>query len=367
MWRYLLLLCAGLSIGRGASTNWELEPSFKYDALCLLNILSGDPYYLNDYQSEYDHLHPLFTPEENAAFVRLKQIIKDEGGGIISARLALYFSTVEDETLPQMIRTAHDSTAMREALKRTPYWSEKEWSDYERARPSLEIALRALERTAVPAYWGRTARPKIERQIAGLAPDLPKYDILPVIEKYLGFSLPSKTISVYLLEYSKPHGIRITGLRFLTHESYPFRIVLHNAIHEPMHPPFNASDPKIHEAIDLLGRDPLVADKVKNHDHSFGYNTAPGLIDEDSVEALEQIVAEQFGVGYNARKYWASQDGGLHVLAAAIYTGYKTAVAGESVAYSDWFVKAVQTGELRGEKLKATVDRFFAEPGSANK
>ena len=28
------------------STDWELKPSLKYDTLCLLNALSGDPYYL---------------------------------------------------------------------------------------------------------------------------------------------------------------------------------------------------------------------------------------------------------------------------------------------------------------------------------
>ena len=27
-----------------STTVWQLEPSLKYDALCLLNALSGDPY-----------------------------------------------------------------------------------------------------------------------------------------------------------------------------------------------------------------------------------------------------------------------------------------------------------------------------------
>src|ERR1035438_3215990 len=84
-------------------TEWQLKPSLKYDALCLLNTLSGDPYYLHYYQAEYDHFPPLFTPEEQVAFQTLKRIIKDEGGGIVSATLALYYSVVDDETLPEMI------------------------------------------------------------------------------------------------------------------------------------------------------------------------------------------------------------------------------------------------------------------------
>ncbi|HET6181803.1 MAG TPA: hypothetical protein VFE61_33095 [Candidatus Sulfotelmatobacter sp.] len=346
------------------STHWDLKPSFKYDALCLLNVLSGDPYYLQYYQAEYDHFHPLFTPEENAALVQLKHVIKDEGGGIVSANLALYYSVVDDETLPEMIRTAHDSSTMQAALRKTPYWDDDGWKSYKKARPALEIALRGLNRVGFPAYWKQSAEPGVERKIAQLSPDLAKYDIAPIIEQHLGFALPSQTITVYLLAYSEPHGIRITGLRFLTHESYPFRIVLHNAIHEPMHPPYIANDPRVRKAIDLLSRDPLIVDKVKHHDPSFGYNTAPGYIEEDSVEALEQIVAEQVGAARDARAYWKEQDGGMHVLAAAIYTSYKAALQHGPVIYSDWLVHAVENGELRGEKLQTTIKHFFSETSS---
>src|SRR5271169_2969347 len=34
-------------------TDWQLKPSLKYDTLCLLNALSGDPYYLEYYRAEY--------------------------------------------------------------------------------------------------------------------------------------------------------------------------------------------------------------------------------------------------------------------------------------------------------------------------
>src|ERR1700691_1751000 len=343
-----------------STTNWQLAPSLKYDTLCLLNALGGDPYYLHYYQAEYDHFHPLFTPEEQAAFTQLKHTIKDEGHEIISAKLALYYSAVSDETLPEMIHTAHDSSLMEVALRKTSYWNADSWQNYESARPALETALRALDRVGFPAYWAANAKPRIEKRITELSSDLPKYDVIPVIESYLGFPLPSHTIKVYLLAYSEPHGIRITGLRFLTHVSYPFKIVLHNAIHEPMHPPYRADDPKVREAIDLLGRDPLVVDKVQHHDPSFGYNTTAGYIEEDSVQALEQLVSEKFGVGRNICQYWKEQDGGMHVLAAAIYVDYKQASSFNPEPYSQWFVRAVKDGQLRGNNLQQTVQSFFS-------
>lgn len=362
---FLFCLCCSSSFlfaddSLHTSTDWQLKPSLKYDTLCLLNALSGDPYYLHYYQAEYDHFHPLFTADENKAFVELKRVIKDEGGGIISAKLALYYSVVSDETLPEMIRTAHDSQRMQAEMRKTSYWDDEGWKNYEEARPALENALRAMDRVGFPAYWKQSAEPGIEQRIAQLSPDLSKYNIVPAIERYLGTALPSPTITVYLLAYSEPHGIRITGLRFLTHESYPFKIVLHNAIHEPMHPPYNVKDARVQRAIDLLSKDPYIVDKVTHHDPSFGYNTAAGYIDEDSVQALEQILAEQFGVARDAREYWKEQDGGMHVLAVAIYVGYKTALQRGAESYPDWFVHAVESGELRGDRLRATVKSFFS-------
>jgi len=361
----LLLTTALPALHAGAAadrsiTEWQLEPSLKYDTLCILDALSGDPYYLHYYQAEYDHFHPLFTAEEQSAFIQLKRTIKDEGHEIISAKLALYYSVLNDETLPEMIRTAHDSSKMEAALRNTSYWDPDSWRIYESSRPALETALRALDRVGFPAYWAANARPRIEKRIAELSGDLPKYNIVPVIKSYLGFPLPSHTIKVYLLAYSEPHGIRITGLRFLTHVSYPFSIVLHNAIHESMHPPYRADDPRVHKAIDLLGKDPTVIDKVEHHDPSFGYNTAPGYIEEDSVQALEQLVSEKFGIGHNACKYWTDQDDGMHILAPALYVGYKKARSETPEPYSEWFVGAVESGMLRGDALKQTVHSFFA-------
>jgi len=342
------------------TTDWQLKPSLKYDTLCLLNALSGDPFYLKYYQAEYERFHSLFTPPEQAAFAQLKRVIKDEGHGIVSAKLALYYSVVDDETIPEMIGTTRDSAAMEAALKKTSYWSEDGWQNYEAARPALEVALRALDRVGFAAYWEANAKPRIKQRIAEISSELPQYDIIPVIENYLGFPLPSHTITVYLLAYSEPHGIRITALRFLTHVSYPFRIVLHNAIHESMHPPYRADDAKVREAIDLLGRDPLVIDKVQHHDPAFGYNTTAGYIEEDSVQALEQLVSEKFGVAHNPCEYWKEQDGGMHVLAAAMYTDYKQSLSSNPGSYSQWFVGAVEDGQLRRSELQKTVQSFFS-------
>jgi hypothetical protein len=64
----------------------------------------------------------------------------------------------------------------------------------------------------------------------------------------------------------------------------------------------------------------FLMNKVEHHDTSFGYNILAGLEEEDSVQALEQIVAEKFGMGGDPRRYWREQDGGIHGLAVALYS-----------------------------------------------
>jgi hypothetical protein len=347
---------------RHTTTDWELKPSFKFDTLCLLNALSGDPYYLDYYKAEYDHFNPLFTPAERDSFRQLKAIIKDGEGNIISAKLALFFSTTADETLQQMIQTTRDSSRMRTALMETPYWSADGWAAYEKARPQLEIALNALQRVGFPQYWETKARPQIEKRITELSPTLTQYNVIPAIEDKLAKPLSSNRITIYLLAYSEPHGIKITGTRFITHVSYPFRIVLHNAVHEMMHPPYDQSDPAVAAAIEQIGRDPLIRDKVENHNKSFGYNSVPGYVEEDSVQALEEIVCEQFGMERDSQEYWKTQDDGIHILAAAIYVQYKQALHDDkaAISYPQWLVKAAHNGDLQGAKLAETTRKFFA-------
>src|SRR5215467_15217614 len=125
------------------TTEWDVRPSLKYDTICALNVLSGDPYYLHYYQAEYDRLSKQLRPYELSAFANLKRRIKDERGGIISAQLALYFSSVDAESIDDLIRIVDESSAMQRNLKATPYYDETSWKAYATSRPDLKTALLA--------------------------------------------------------------------------------------------------------------------------------------------------------------------------------------------------------------------------------
>jgi hypothetical protein len=333
-----------------------------FDTLCALNFLSGDKYYLEFYQSDYDRLFPRLRPKERAVFVNLKHRIKDENGGIISAQLALYFSATDAESLDDMIRVVKDSTAMERNLKATSYYSDDGWKVYEESRGDLEAAFKALKRIDFEADWKKQVRPRVEKARLAIAQDLPKYNVIPKVEALLGSPCPSNKITVYLLYYSEPHGIKITGSRFLTHYSYPFRIVLRNAIHEMMHPPYDlAHDADLKASLQSLRTDAFLIDKVEHHDRSFGYNSLEGLEEEDCVQALEQILAESFGMGGDPRRYWKEQDDGIHVLAVALYSLMKQQHFSDShEAFPAFLSRMLHSGALSNERIEELNRVFLA-------
>ena len=358
----LPLLAQEQRAGFHTTTDWDLRPSFLFDTLCALNFLSGDKYYLQYYQNDYDRLSPLLRPEERAAFVDLKRRIKDENGGIISAQLSLYFSATDAESLDDMIRVVKDSSAMQRNLKATPYYTDAGWKLYEESRGDLEAAFKALKRIHFDADWQTAVKPRIEKSRAAIARDLPRYNVIPTIESVLGSPRPTNKITVYLLYYSQPHGIKITGTRFLTHYSYPFRIVLRNAIHEMMHPPYDlAHDAALRASLQSLRSDAFLMDKVEHHNPSFGYNTLEGLEEEDCVQALEQILAEPLGMGGDPHRYWKMQDDGIHVLAVALYSLMKQQHFPDGKeAFPAFLNRMIQSAALSNGCIEELNKAFFA-------
>jgi hypothetical protein len=133
------------------STEWELTPSFKYDALCFVNILTGDEFYLKYYQNEYDKFKDKITPEAALALSGLRKKIKEDNGKIISAWLCLYFSATDDETIPEMLSTLEDPGQLKSNFKETPYYSDESWELFESVRDDLS---RAANPASAPSYPG---------------------------------------------------------------------------------------------------------------------------------------------------------------------------------------------------------------------
>lgn len=345
------------------TTDWHIQPSFVMDTVCFLNVMTGDPFYTRYYKDDYEKFEPRLTPDARNALANLKRKIKDEKKNIVSALLALYFSATNDRTLDDMLATIENSRNMKSNLQKTTYYSDSGWQLYESVREDLRTALLFLKAINFDSYWTQNILPRVESKIADIKKDLPKYNVINEVEKLLGARLPSNELTVYILNYSQPHGIRVTGLRFLTDAAYPFRIVLRNAVHEPMHPPYNlAHDVELKAALDRLRTDTFLIDKVTRHDPAFGYNSFEGFIEEDSVQALEQIINEKFGVEVEARKRWKENDDGMHVFAVALYSLMREEDFGSgSEPFRDFLIRMIRSGKLAAGRTEPIYNSFYSQ------
>ncbi|MDQ3020293.1 MAG: hypothetical protein M3R36_06955 [Bacteroidota bacterium] len=330
-------------------TKWKIEPSLKYDACCFLNILTADTFYLTYYQKVYDEFKPKLTPEVTGALSSLKKKMREDNGIIISANLCLYFSAVEDSTIEQMISTLKDLKILKTNFEKTFYYDKESWNIFESVKPELITIFEFLQSIDFENYWRENVVPIVQKKIEEIKPDLPKYDVIKENEHYLGFDLPSNEITVYMLYYSKPHGIKITGTRFFTDAGWPFDILLTTAVHEMMHPPYDyKNDEELRKTIELFKTDEFLMDKVLNHNPSFGYNSLEGLWEEDCVQSLDQIINEKFGILRDAKKRWKENDDGIHVLAIALYQIMKEQNYNDkNEVFRDFLLRIVNEGILK--------------------
>lgn len=360
---FIVAAACGSTGSAQSPSGWLVRPSFKYDVLCLLNVLTGDPYYLNYYADDYARFEPVLTPEARTALANVQRAIKTEGGGIVSATLTLYFSVVEDSTLAQMSARLDDPTTLRRRMEETPYFAEESWRRFESVADDLQVIFNFLADLGYEEEWAEHHLPDLMARSVELENQLPEWNLLSQVARLTGMPERPDPVEILVLHYNQPHGIRITGTRFLTYSRWPLRIVLNDAIHEMLHPPYDLeSDPELHRAIEGLRADECVMDRVENHDPSFGYNTLEGLIEEDVVQALEQLLAEQAGIAEKPRERWRTSDEGIHVFAAALYyllqrDGFE--LGDETIG--DLLRRELTSGALRPGKVKDLYEAFYGK------
>lgn len=341
-----------------SSTRWKLIPSFTFDALCWLNVLTGDPFYVRYYPQDYEAFKERLTSDAMQALSGLKTKVKDQGY-IISALFCLYFSATNDQTLADLLNTVEDSSNMHEVLKQSPYYDEKEWQCYESIRPELKTLLLFLQEIGFDDYWQSTILPRIEQRISVLQEELASFNVIVEDEALLGFSLPSDEITVYVLYYVQPHGIRILGMRFITDVSYSPIIQVRSAVHEMFHPPYDGQSVQVQACISELEEDAFLMEAFVNHNPDYGYNTLKGLIEEGCVRALDQLVNEKMGIAKDARERWRTDDEGMHVFAACLYATMKEEDYNHRGEVFETFFARMVRSKLKPGGLKQVYTRFM--------
>jgi hypothetical protein len=366
LYKLLLIIILGLNTSSSFSqshqvTNWDIQPSFKYDLLCALNVLTDDPYFLEFYKKDYKKFEPLFTDEAKVAFDTLRNRVRIKNQSIISAWFSLNFSVADDETLDELIDRLDHIDYMKEKLKKTIYYDDESWAEFVSMIPELKVIFQFLKEIEFDKYWSKEIKPKVEKRIAKMEEKISQKNIIPDIERKLGQAIDSDTINVYVLYFAQPYSIRITGTRFLTDISYSDKVLMNNAVHELIHDLDLETNIKTRNAIEKLKNDAFLMERFENRDVAIGYNTFETYVEENSVRALDEVINSKYGFApyKTAKRRWKKQNNGMHVLAMALhYLMEKEDFYEGNEIYEDFIVRMIQEDKLVG-KIQSIYNEIY--------
>jgi len=123
-------------------------------------------------------------------------------------------------------------------------------------------------------------------------------------------------------------------------------VLLNNAVHELLHPPWPAHHP-VKPLLDALSENPFLASRFAARDPAAGYGTWTAYAEEDAAQALDQFLVTQLGL---ARKdpvtRWTTADDGMHVLALLLHDALvRGGFDAERESYADFLVVALANGQ----------------------
>lgn len=330
-------------------TRWKVRASEGFDAIAFLGPLSGTQLYLDFYGEDAAAFAPRLPEPVRADAARLWNDASADGFGLLGPNLQVLFSAHgHDATLDTLLAALRSRQAsILPSYRASSYWSESDWAWFDRQAPRLDALFSALRDAGFATFRQERIGPDLDRRIAEVGRALAGFDVISWQEKLTGRSFDPE-IQIVLLQFSKPHGIKVQGQTFLQAADYDTATTVRIAAHEMLHPPLPMDGPAATAALAAFARDPLVMKIVREHDPRWGYTTLKGLVDEDLVQALDQLISEALGVARNPADRWRRSDDGMHVVAAGLYGLLRQdrwIEHGGSI--EDWLARAVREGRLK--------------------
>jgi hypothetical protein len=361
------LLAGGLSTltfatasAPSSGTRWKVRTSIGFDAIAFLGPLSGAELYQEYYSADADAFAARMAPETRSAIQGLWKRAEAEGFRLLGPNLQVLLSTGGHDasigTIVAALRTKEHS--ILPTYKASPYWSESDWAWFSKATPALISIFTAMQAADFAAFRA-TRTTGLDARVRDVQRALDGFDVISLQKKLSGRDF-DPAIEVVLLQFVKPHGIKVQGQTFLQAIDYDTATTVRIAAHEMLHPPFDKNGAAARAALEVLGSDPVIMKIVREHDPKWGYTTLEGMLDEDLVQALDQMISEALGVGRNPADRWRKADDGMHVIAAGLYGLLREdrwAERGGSI--EKWLQQTAMNGRLKSDKFHSVAARVL--------
>lgn len=354
----IIVLLAGIynETASGADsfrTEWRVTPAEGMDALLLLGAATGDEMQAEYYAESIEYFRSRMTDEGLAALDELGTNLRGKGL-LVGPSLAYFFSAGNLDSIDDVIASAADPVGLlKPGLQTSPHWDTAEFDAAVRMMPLIHSALIALRDSGFQSWYASTQLPIIREAVEQNLAAVQDFDIIPEQERLLGRQL-DPNVEIIIVNFTRPYGIRILGQRFVAYYGWEAETQLRVAAHEIFHPPFDPNDEDLPDLLDDLRNDAWMISIVENHDPKYGYNRFMGVVNEGSTQALDQVVADRLGFAEDPGERWRESDGGMHMLAAALYHAMiEDGFAAGGGNYSDWFKSALRRGLLDPDDVRS--------------
>jgi len=359
-----LALIAAPALARAPiRTRWSIRSPEGLDALAFLGPLSAKPFYARYYEAEIAAFKPRLSAPVLEAMMSL-HADSDAAGGLLWPGLTLVFSGGPVATLGDLLASLDAAeTVLRPSFQASVYWDDADWARFMAGRERLRLVLAGLRDSGFAAFRRDLAEAPAAKRTAELTTLLSGLDVIAEQERLLGRRL-DPGIEINLAWFCRPHGVKVQGQRFIAHVGASDQVMVLTAAHEILHPPFDMAGPTARACLGVLEKDALFARILAEKDRGTGYNDLEGILNEDTCQALDQIIQERLGyVMRPAAERWTRGDQGMHVLAAGLYgllkaDGYDR--TGGNI--EDWMLAAARSGKLAPASLHTAAARVLGKP-----
>ena len=324
-----------------------IQPSYSFDLLNLLNVLTGDDFYTSRHTDDFTRFGETLSAGSKD---RIERAVALNGSAMLGPSLCLYVSAMPDFESARAIDLLSDAERIRVCYSGYPYYQEENWPIAREIISLCRPVIDEVEANGFGDYWQQYHLPHILQCREGLQPFVDSFHLDGEIGAMLGSGQAPDEITLYLGGLASPHGMKLCGPRFVSDASYPNEITVNTAIHEMFHPPYNSD--RLRGELEALAQDSLLKQSFAGQNPKMRYATMEGFIEENVVDAMMASISHKLGLMDDPLGFFDQHDEGSHKFSVILLDAFQRYPKDSSQRFEDYFRELVQklpVGSLDGE------------------
>lgn len=293
------------------------QPSYNFEVLGFLNVLTGDAFYVQHNREDYMHFYPLLS---GAGKQCIADLVDVAGRTNLAFPLHLLANALPGHSDGDILKRFSNRKAVADivgVLRQTPYIEKRILDQMDNMLRNVSAIVEELESIGFRAHWETNIQPDIKRICTGLT----EYTAIQDFRELFVTLRPDmpEHITVYICRYERPHGTKLSqaGSELILSDNVGKEMTINLLIHELFHTPY---DPvKASPVLESIAKKSWVMEAYENQNENCRYAPMSYFLEENIVEALGIYVANAIGTENDPYGYFERHDYGSHVVSPHLF------------------------------------------------